>query len=66
VFSSIYIETHDMAKLPDTKNGNNLILTMRISKKHRDMLEQLAKKKGKFGGSASSAIRYMIEYHFKR
>jgi len=51
-----------MARLPDIKNGNYQIFTMRISKKHKDMLAQLAKR-GKFGGSASSAIRYMIEYH---
>ena len=55
-----------MARLPDTsRNGNNEIFTMRISKAHKDKLEQLAKK-GKYGGSASSAIRYMIEYHSRR
>ncbi|SEA56240.1 hypothetical protein SAMN05443667_105257 [Flavobacterium gillisiae] len=51
-----------MAKLPNTENTE--VLTIRISPKLKEKLNQLAKK-SKYGGSASSCIRYLIEYHSK-
>lgn len=47
-------------RMPKTQNTE--IFTMRISKKLKDKLNKLAKK-DRYGGSASSAIRYMIEHH---
>jgi Arc/MetJ-type ribon-helix-helix transcriptional regulator len=47
-----------MAKLPYTENTE--IFTMRISSKLKDKLNQLTKST-KYGGSASSVIRYLIE-----
>lgn len=54
-----------MARLPDMKNGNNEIFSMRISKKLKDKLNQLAKR-DRYGGSASSVIRYLIESASRR
>jgi Arc/MetJ-type ribon-helix-helix transcriptional regulator len=51
-----------MARLPYTENTE--IFTMRISAKLKNKLNQLAKD-SKYGGSASSVIRYLIEYHSK-
>jgi hypothetical protein len=47
-----------MGRLPTTENTE--IFTMRISLKLKEKLNQLAKK-SKYGGSASSAIRVLIE-----
>ncbi|WP_170309881.1 hypothetical protein [Seonamhaeicola maritimus] len=47
-----------MRKLPSTENTE--VFTMRISPKLKDKLTQLAKR-SKYGGSASSAIRVLIE-----
>ncbi|QNJ97038.1 hypothetical protein [Constantimarinum furrinae] len=47
-----------MAKLPTTENTE--IFTMRISPKLKGKLNQLAKQ-SKYGGSASAAIRILIE-----
>ena len=52
-----------MSRLPSSKNIE--VLNVRISKSLKDKLNKLAKKQ-RFGGSASSAIRYMIEHHSKR
>lgn len=52
-----------MGKLPTTENTD--IFTMRISPKLKDKLNQLAKK-SKYGGSASSAIRVLIESASKK
>ena len=52
-----------MSKFPSTENTE--IFTMRISPKLKDKLNQLAKR-NKYGESASSVIRYLIEYHSKR
>jgi len=52
-----------MAKLPTTQNTE--IFTMRISKKLKDKLNQLAKR-NKYGGSASAVIRILIEAEFRR
>lgn len=52
-----------MTKLPSTENTE--IFTMRISKKLKDKLKLLAKKR-KFNGSASSVIRYLIESESRR
>ncbi len=52
-----------MGKLPTTENTE--IFTMRISPKLKEKLNQLAKK-SKFGGSASSTIRFLIESASKR
>ncbi|NNL15908.1 MAG: hypothetical protein HKO81_04620 [Flavobacteriaceae bacterium] len=50
-----------MSRLPSTKNtANTEIFTMRISPKLKGKLNELAKK-SKYGGSASSAIRVLIE-----
>ena len=49
-----------MAKLPYTENTE--ILNVRISKSLKNKLNELAKS-SKYGGSASSTIRYLIEYH---
>jgi len=54
-----------MARLPDVKNGNNEIFTMRINKDLKDKLYKLAKR-DKYGDSASAVIRYLIEYHSRR
>lgn len=47
-----------MPKFPSTENTE--IFTMRISPKLKEKLNQLAKK-SKYGGSASSVIRNLIE-----
>lgn len=47
-----------MGKLPTTENTE--IFIMRISPKLKEKLNQLGKK-SKYGGSASSAIRILIE-----
>jgi len=47
-----------MAKLPTSENTE--IFIMRISPELKEKLNQLAKK-SKYGGSASSAIRVLIE-----
>ncbi|WP_171971887.1 hypothetical protein [Mangrovimonas sp. DI 80] len=47
-----------MAKLPTSENTETFI--MRISPELKEKLNQLAKK-SKYGGTASSAIRYLIE-----
>lgn len=47
-----------MPKFPSTENTE--IFTIRISPKLKDKLNQLAKR-NKYGGSASSVIRYLIE-----
>lgn len=47
-----------MAKLPTSENSETFI--MRISPKLKQKLNQLAKK-SKYGGSASSVIRFLIE-----
>jgi predicted DNA-binding protein len=47
-----------MAKLPSTENTETFI--MRISPSLKEKLNQLAKK-SKYGGSASSTIRILIE-----
>jgi hypothetical protein len=52
-----------MSKLPTTENTE--IFTMRISKKLKLKLNELAKR-SKYGGSASSAIRVLIESASKR
>jgi hypothetical protein len=52
-----------MGKLPTTENTD--IFTMRISPKLKDKLNQLAKN-SKYGGSASSAIRVLIESASKK
>lgn len=52
-----------MSKFPTSQNTE--IFTMRISPKLKSKLNQLAKS-SKYGGSASSVIRYLIEYHSKR
>jgi Arc/MetJ-type ribon-helix-helix transcriptional regulator len=49
-----------MARMKSTENTE--ILNVRISKSLKDKLNQLAKS-SKYGGSASSTIRYLIEYH---
>lgn len=54
-----------MTRLPNAANTNSEIFTLRISPKLKEKLSHLTKKQ-RFGGSASSAIRYMIEYHSKR
>jgi hypothetical protein len=48
-----------MGKLPTTENTE--IFTMRISSKLKNKLIQLTKNKSKYGSSASSAIRVLIE-----
>lgn len=54
-----------MGRLPSTKNtANTEIFTMRISKRLKEKLNQLAKR-SKYGGSASSAIRVLIENAYK-
>jgi Arc/MetJ-type ribon-helix-helix transcriptional regulator len=52
-----------MSKLPTTENTE--IFTMRISSKLKDKLNQLAKST-RYGGSASSVIRYLIESASRR
>jgi len=52
-----------MSKFPSSENTE--IFTMRISPKLKNKLNQLAKN-DRYGGSASSVIRYLIEYHSKR
>ena len=52
-----------MARLPSTENTE--VFTMRISSKLKDKLNQLAKK-DRYGGSASSVIRYLIESATRR
>jgi predicted transcriptional regulator len=52
-----------MSKLPFTENTE--IFTMRISAKLKNKLHQLAKD-SKYGGSASSVIRHMIESASRR
>ena len=47
-----------MSRLPSTENTE--VFTMRISSKLKDKLNQLAKR-DRYGGSASSVIRYLIE-----
>lgn len=47
-----------MSRIPTTENTE--IFTMRISPKLKDKLNQLAKRT-KYGGSASAAIRVLIE-----
>jgi len=49
-----------MSRLPYSKRTENF--SMRITKELKDKLNNLAKRQ-LFGGSASSAIRYMINYH---
>lgn len=49
-------------RLPYTQNSE--VLTVRISKELKDKLNELAKRR-KYGDSASSVIRYLIEYHYK-
>jgi len=41
---------------------NSEVLSLRISQKLKDKLENLAKR-GKFGNNSSEVIRYLIEYH---
>ena len=50
-------------RMPKTENTE--IFTMRISAKLKEKLNILAKR-NKYGGSASSVIRYLIEYHSRR
>lgn len=52
-----------MSKLPNSKSHNE-ILTLRISKKLKDKLIKFAT--SKYGGSASAAIRALIESESKR
>jgi Arc/MetJ-type ribon-helix-helix transcriptional regulator len=52
-----------MAKLPNTENTE--VLTIRISPKLKEKLNQLAKR-GKYGDSASSTVRALIESAYKR
>lgn len=52
-----------MSKLPTTENTE--IFTMRISPSLKRKLNELAKK-SKYGGSASSTIRFLIESAYKR
>ena len=52
-----------MARLPSTENTE--VFTMRISSKLKDKLNQLAKST-KYGGRASSVIRYLIESASRR
>ena len=47
-----------MSKLPTTENTETFI--MRISPELKSKLNQLARQ-SKYGGNASSAIRYLIE-----
>jgi len=54
-----------MARLPDINNGNTEVLNVRISTKLKNKLNQLAKS-SKYGGSASSVIRYLIESASRR
>lgn len=49
-----------MSRIPTSSNTE--IFTMRISKKLKDKLNALVKRK-RFGSSASEVVRYMIEYH---
>lgn len=50
-----------MSRLPSTKNtANTEIFTMRISPKLKGKLNELSKR-SKYGGSASSTIRVLIE-----
>lgn len=51
-----------MSKLPTTENTETFI--MRISPELKRKLNQLAKR-SKYGGSASSVIRYLIENTYK-
>jgi len=53
-----------MSKFPSTENTE--IFTMRISPKLKDKLNKLSKKNNKYGGSASSVIRYLIESASRR
>lgn len=54
-----------MARLPSTKNtANTEIFAMRISPRLKEKLNQLAKR-SKYGGSASSAIRVLIENAYR-
>lgn len=48
--------------IPTTSNTE--IFTMRISPKLKEKLNELAKR-SKFGGNASSTIRYLIESAFR-
>ena len=52
-----------MPKFSSTENTE--IFTMRISPKLKEKLNQLAKR-NKYGGSASSVIRYLIESASRR
>ena len=52
-----------MSKYPSTENTE--IFTMRISPKLKEKLNKLSIG-NKHNGSASSVIRYLIEYHSKR
>ncbi|WP_456442087.1 ribbon-helix-helix domain-containing protein [Psychroserpens sp.] len=52
-----------MSRLPTSENTE--VLTIRISPKLKDKLNQLAKK-NRYGSSASEVVRYLIEYHSKR
>lgn len=52
-----------MSKLPSTENTE--VFTMRISPKLKDKLNSLAKSE-KYGGSASSVIRYLVESASRR
>ncbi|WMI65523.1 hypothetical protein RBH94_15840 [Aestuariibaculum sp. YM273] len=51
-----------MAKLPSTQNTE--VFIMRISPKLKEKLNELAKK-SKYGGSASAAIRVLIESAYR-
>jgi Arc/MetJ-type ribon-helix-helix transcriptional regulator len=53
-----------MGKIPTTENTE--IFTMRISQKLKEKLYQLVAKRSKYGGSASSAIRVLIENASRR
>lgn len=51
-----------MAKFPTSENTETFI--MRISPELKDKLNKLAKR-SKYGGSASAAIRVLIEYAYR-
>ena len=54
-----------MGRLPSTKNtANTDIFTMRISPQLKKKLNELAKR-SKYGGSASSVIRVLIENAYR-
>ena len=61
---SAYLYIKDtMGRLPTTENTE--IFTMRISPKLKAKLNELAKR-SKYGGSASSAIRVLIQNAIRR